>query len=206
MLADPRSGESPFQLRSPSARMKLPFRPAGIATASVACTLLLAGPARADIFKCLHDKCHHDGVRSGVRAASNVGAGSPIYLPLASPAPTQTLTTIGLASAPVVEHNPLATAHAAEVAMVQHERAKAALKAEIEASNRVLQRMAASSDCNNGKNGTTDLTGINTKLDELAARMSGMETRLTAVEKLLLTHDNFLKDMVEKKESPQAKK
>jgi hypothetical protein len=152
-------------------------------------TLCFVPAARADIF--CGSKCGHDGTK---KAAATFGAGSnPLYLPYAAaPAAAPTLGTVSLA-APAAEYNPLAAAHETELAKFRYERAAAMLKAEMDMSKRILDRMATS-DCSSCPTTNADLTKIQTTLTDLSNRMTAIEGRLTSVEKLLLTHDNILVD------------
>jgi hypothetical protein len=163
-----------------------------------ACLLLWLTPAaRADIF-C--GKCAHDSGKTRLSAAP---LGNTVYMPMAGPAPTSPFT-VSLAPA-AAEYNPLATAHEAELAMLRHERAKAALKAEMEVSKRILDRMAASTDCASCPKPAADAE-IQRQLTDLTAKINDLAGRLTAVEKLLLTHDNILKEMLEKQDFPKPQK
>lgn len=175
--------------------MKSLLRPRQLAPVGLGLAMALAPAARAgDLF------CGHKLLGHHKKTAVAATVGGPVYMPVsappAAPAPVATVGLAVTAAGPVCEHNPLATAHEAEVAMVRHERAKAALRAEVEASQRILQRMT-STDCNSCPKPSGDLTDIQRTLTELSASIQKLDTRLTAVEKLLLTHDAVLKDMVE---------
>jgi hypothetical protein len=122
-------------------------------------------------------------------------------MPLGAAAAAPALGTVSLA-APAAEYNPLATAHETELAKFRYERAAALLKAEMDMSNRILQRMAASSDCSTCATSNADLTKIQTTLTDLSNKMSALEGRLTSVEKLLLTHDNFLQAAIKQEKFP----
>ncbi|MBN9524069.1 hypothetical protein J0H58_37090 [bacterium] len=94
------------------------------------------------------------------------------------------------------ESSPLDAAHRAEVAALRSERARRELEVTAEAHKRVLDRIGASdrgpaSRAPDG-GGSANHAAIEAKLAQLHGEMTRMNERLTAVERLLLYHDNYL--------------
>jgi hypothetical protein len=115
----------------------------------------------------------------------------PMQMPLVGALP-------GMAAAGVQQSvelgNPLEAAHRAELLAHRATVAQAELQATIDAHNRVLQRIVnagvKSSSCN------TTPSDLDTRLTNLATDLDKLNTRVSAIEKLLIIHDNVLRAKV----------
>ena len=129
-----------------------------------------------------HLKFHH---APGVTALP-IGT---VYMPMALPA-------LAAPPCPSAEANPLESFHRAELAQFQAhvtaEKARAELNATLAAQQRVTARLGTPLTSGGGCDSPT----IEKRLTELANQMKEMNDRVTAIEKLLLTHDNIIKDKV----------
>jgi hypothetical protein len=105
------------------------------------------------------------------------------------------------------EDNPLRTVHAAEVAKLRQARASAAAKAEIEAAQRVLDRLNASSDCSKPQpDACKPQTDLGQRIKLVGEKIDKLADRLNAVEKLSLIHDNYLSKDFQKTPPPKPAK
>lgn len=114
-----------------------------------------------------------------------------LYMPLATPIIPFGLS--GAAAPPTrefVESDPLARAHEAERHLLAHDRARAAFQAESAATQRAMSRMAPpAADSRDAKSCDAELSR---RIQELGDRIDKLNDRLTAVERLLIVHDNYL--------------
>jgi hypothetical protein len=105
------------------------------------------------------------------------------------------------------EDNPLRTVHAAELAKLRQARASAAAKAEIEAAQRVLDRLNASSDCSKPQSDACKpQTDLGQRIKLVGEKIDKIADRLNAVEKLALIHDNYLSKDFPKPPPPKPSK
>ena len=114
-----------------------------------------------------------------------------VYMPLAMP-----LAGVGSGReadlAREEDYDPLRTAHLAERALLRHEQAKAALRSEVEAKQRVLERLGTSTAASFG----AAPADIDKRLTQLSDQINKLTDRVTALEKLTLTHDSYLKEQI----------
>jgi hypothetical protein len=115
-----------------------------------------------------------------------------VYMPMAFPA----VGAIGTREADVStvdDYNPLRTAHEAEYYQFRHEKARAALRAEMDAKQRVLSRMGTATPSD-----STTCTDLDKRITDLKTSIDKLNDRLTSVEKLVLIHDAYLKELQKK--------
>jgi hypothetical protein len=153
-------------------------------------TLLLSCASGASAGEFFGHLCGGHGKHHG--RASGYTAGAPIYMPMS--APQAAMPPLALSLANQVEHNPLATAHECELLQLRQERCRAALQAEMEYTKKVLERMGRPG-VDSGRDAGVSAE-IQQKLNSITASLAQIEGRLTAVEKLLLIHDNYLRDKI----------
>jgi hypothetical protein len=91
------------------------------------------------------------------------------------------------------EGSSLRSFHAADIAQLRYERAQAIARAEAEAGQRVLSRMAAPAPAT--RSASTDL---DQRIKDLGDKVEKLCDRVTAVERLILTHDKYLKEQIQK--------
>jgi hypothetical protein len=121
-----------------------------------------------------------------------------IYMPLAMP-----LAGVGFGRGtdPTCEddYDALRTAHLAERATLRHEQARSALRAEVEAKQRVLERMgplsASRSPCLP--------PDLDSRLREVSEQIGKLTERVLAVERLTLTHDNYIREQLQRNPAPK---
>jgi hypothetical protein len=92
--------------------------------------------------------------------------------------------------------NPLRSAQMAELYALRHEQARAAFRAEVEAKQRILQRMTAGRQTDSSSG---DTSALETRLKEIDGRIQQLADRIGAVEKLLVIHDNYLRGQMQQK-------
>lgn len=135
------------------------------------------------------------------------GVGVPVlgavYMPMAFPIMGLGVGVAGTAQREVVdtaaEHNPLRSVHAAELAHLHHERARAIANAEVRAASRALERSAP------GATPTREVSpDLDKQIKDLADRIDKLTERVSAVEKLTLIHDNYLREKIKKEQKPAA--
>jgi hypothetical protein len=125
-----------------------------------------------------------------------------VYMPVSLPvtgrgtAPTQ-------GEAPPPEDNPLRAVHAAELAQLRQAMARAMAKAEIEAAQRVLDRLNAA-DCPKPQvEPTKPPPDLKDRIKEVGDRIDKIADRIDAIEKLSLIHDNYLQKEIQKANPPK---
>jgi hypothetical protein len=118
-----------------------------------------------------------------------------VYMPVAMPVMGFGVGVTGGAADTSAEDNPLRSVHAAELAQMRHTRAHAAARAEVEAAARVLARSAPADAATLKGTASTDL---DQRIKDLSATIDKFADRLSAVERLTLIHDNYLRDLIQK--------
>jgi hypothetical protein len=94
------------------------------------------------------------------------------------------------------DHNPLRTAHVAELSALRNEQARAALKAEVEASQRVLDRMGSVSSVS----APPTSADLDKRLKDLNDQLTKLTDRVSTVERMSLTHDKYLEYLREERQ------
>jgi len=165
--------------------------PAG-QTAACGLTLLLTCASGASAGEFFSNLCcsHSKHQKASGYTAGNIAA--PVYMPMS--APQSAMPPLALSLANQVEHNPLATAHECELLQLRQERCRAALQAEMNYTKKVLERITTPGT--DAASGPAVSAEIQQKLNTITNSLAQIEGRLTAVEKLLLIHDNYLRDKI----------
>lgn len=183
-------------------------------TGSAAVCALLLGRAPAAAWDCKDSKTvklppqritietspPHVGVKERLTSRSVTAVGT-LYMPLQTP-----VVGFGLAApaapAPSIADSPLNRALEAEQYKIRAAAAQAAFDAEVKALQELRQKLASGAAEKGGPT-TTDVTAIRQSIDKINESLKILDERMTAVEKLLLVHDNYLRAQVEKKEPPK---
>ena len=125
--------------------------------------------------------------RAAVAAPLAIGT---VYMPVALPA-IAGVREVHTEALP----NPLESFHRAELAQyhaqLHADRAQAELNATLAAQKRVAARFGSPLSGSGGCD-----SDVKTRLDKLSDQLNQMNDRVTAVEKLLIIHDNIIKDKV----------
>jgi hypothetical protein len=121
------------------------------------------------------------------------------FVPMAFPVQTFGVVAAGQSDGDTTQQDHMLKGiHAAEVAGSRHAKALAAARSDVEYAKRVLDRSVTPSDVNRSTTTTRDaasdqldqsIKALNDKVDKLADRVN-------AVEKLILIHDNYLRDKI----------
>lgn len=175
-------------------RVTIPGRQVEIVTERPRVTVTEAAPAREFVTR--HVRSHR------VVESAPVSVGT-VYLPVALPA----VTAMPLAAAPgcrevrdvrdgVGDGDPFADLHQAEVAAHRAELARLRVQATVEAQQRFLARMNANVQGRGPVAPDPSAAEITRKIEELAGQVGKLNTRVETVEKILVFHDNLLKDKV----------
>ena len=116
-----------------------------------------------------------------------------VYMPMAMPMLGVPACGLHQPAAEAAPHNPLESFHKAELAQhmaeLHAERARAELNATLAAQKRVAARLGAGA-------GNCDPSSVEKKLTELTSQMKEINDRVTSLERLLLIHDNIIRDKV----------
>lgn len=121
-----------------------------------------------------------------------------VYMPMAFPVGG---FGIGLPGGPDVtreEDTSLRTAFEAQAHMLRYDKARASLDAEIAHKRSILSRMSVPM-ATAETSGSSDL---NSKISALTEKIDKLNERLTNLEKLVIIHDNYLKEKIQK-DKPQ---
>ena len=173
-------------------RVTIPGRQVEIVTERPRVTVTEAAPAREFVTR--HVRSHR------VVESAPVAVGT-VYLPVALP----TVAAMPLAAAPACrestreslsEGNQFADLHQAEVAAHHAEVARLRVQATVEAQQRFLARMNANVQGRGPVAPDPSAAEITRKIEELAGQVGKLNTRVETVEKILVFHDNLLKDKV----------
>jgi hypothetical protein len=100
------------------------------------------------------------------------------------------------------DDNPLRGVHAAELAQLRHARALAIAKADLEAAQRVLDRMNTSDCPKPPPEPIKPPTDMSQRIKAVGDKIDKIADRLNAIEKLSLIHDNYLRDEIQNANPP----
>lgn len=175
---------------SETTRVTLPARQVEVVTEQPRVVVREMTPAREVAARCLH----RTAVTAMVPAAAPVAIGT-VYMPVSLPH-VQTVPLVGAAPCrEVTEGNPLEAAHQAEVLALQSDHARARLAATIEAQNRVMARLTGGRAAV-GVGSSDPGADILQKLSDLQGKLNQLNDRVTSVEKLLVIHDEVIRQKV----------
>jgi hypothetical protein len=128
-------------------------------------------------------------VRAGL-AAPLVGT---VYMPLTTMLPGVTPPAPPRAAEPGIG-SALLSVHAAEAARLEYDKARSAAKAELDAAQRAYDRLQAS--CDPSPAPAAAASTPDSRLKDLTDKIEKVCDRITAIEKLSLIHDAYLKEQI----------